>query len=268
MDLVRTMGPVGMSECLIRTVDLCRTYMLGTRLVHALRGVAIEIHPGEFVAVMGPSGSGKSSLMNVIGMLDRATSGSYWFDGLDVSQLDHGPCAQLRSKRIGFVFQNFNLLGRNTALENVELPLIYAGVKRHERLRCAKWALEKVGLAERVHHWPSQLSGGEQQRVAIARALVNNPSLILADEPTGALDSITGLEIMKQLSALNDEGRTVILVTHDHDVAHHARRIIAMRDGRVVEDQVLVKASTRAVTLASPVHLWSDNAQRKSGVRP
>jgi putative ABC transport system ATP-binding protein len=237
-----------MSDCLIRTVDLCRDYMVGNRLVHALRGVTIEVHRGEFVAIMGPSGSGKSSLMNVIGVLDRATSGNYWFDGLDVSQLDHGQCAELRSGHIGFVFQNFSLLGRNTALENVELPLIYAGVPRHERLGRAKWALEKVGLAERMDHWPSQLSGGEQQRVAIARALVNNPSLILADEPTGALDSVTGLDIMKQLRAFNDEGRTIIVVTHDYDVARQAKRIITTRDGRVIEDGALSQVGAHMPT--------------------
>ena len=197
--------------------------------MHALRGVSLELHPGDFVAVVGPSGSGKSTLMNLLGLLDRPTEGSYFLAGQDVLELDPDQRAAVRNRRIGFVFQTFNLLARSTALENVELPLVYAGVARRERRRRAEAALASVGLADRRHHWPSQLSGGEQQRVAIARALVNDPLLILADEPTGALDSRTSLEILAHLQALNDAGRTIVLVTHDPTVARHAKRC---RDGR------------------------------------
>jgi len=223
---------------------------MGGRLLHALRDFTVNIRGGEFVSIMGPSGSGKSTLMNLIGLLDRATSGNYFFDGLNVSRLDHEKCARFRSRKIGFIFQNFSLMGRSTALENVELPLIYAGMAGRERMPRARAALERVGLAERINHWPGQLSGGEQQRVAIARALANDPSLILADEPTGALDSVTGLEIMKQLRALNDEGRTIVVVTHDFAVARHAKRIITMRDGRAIQDECVSERIDPADELA------------------
>jgi putative ABC transport system ATP-binding protein len=198
----------------------------------------MNIQCGEFVAIMGPSGSGKSTLINLLGLLDRPTHGCYLFEGRDMSRLHHDDRAMYRSRKIGFVFQNFSLLGRNTALENVELPLIYAGIPKGERLKRATVALDKVGLGERKGHWPAQLSGGEQQRVAIARALANDPVLILADEPTGALDSATGLEILASLQSLNEHGRTVIVVTHDPIVARHAKRIITMRDGRAIRDEL------------------------------
>jgi putative ABC transport system ATP-binding protein len=221
---------------LIRAVGLGKAYRMGPTTVQALRGVSLELHAGDFVAVMGPSGSGKSTLMNLLGLLDRPTAGSYLLDGRDVGGLDREARAVVRSRSIGFVFQSFNLLGRSTALENVELPLVYAGVPRAERRSRAEAALERVGLADRRGHWPGQLSGGEQQRVAIARALASDPLLILADEPTGALDSRTSREILAQLQALNDAGRTIVLVTHDPQVARHARRVVAMQDGRAVQE--------------------------------
>lgn len=229
-------APNQVTDPLIETVRLCKYYEMGGRLLSALRDISIEIRRTEFVAVMGPSGSGKTSLMNVLGLLDRPTCGSFRFDGVDVSRVHPDSCARLRSERIGFVFQNFSLLARSTALENVELPLVYAGLTASKRTYQAKWALEKVGLADRTNHWPSQLSGGEQQRVAIARALVNDPSVILADEPTGSLDSVTGAEIMNRLCALNNEGRTIVIVTHDLGVASHAKQVISMRDGSIVAD--------------------------------
>ncbi|SDB74934.1 ABC transporter ATP-binding protein [Belnapia rosea] len=221
---------------LIRLTDIHKGHRLDQRIVHALRGVTLDIHAGEFVAVMGASGSGKSTLMNVLGLMDRPTSGRYLLAGQDVQQLDHDGRAALRSREIGFIFQAFNLLGRSTAVENVELALIYAGHPRKERRLRAADALERVGLKDRQHHWPGQLSGGEQQRVAIARVLATNPRLILADEPTGALDSVTGSEILGFLEALNAAGRTIVLVTHDPAVAQRARRIVSMRDGRLVSD--------------------------------
>ncbi|MBI3975160.1 MAG: ABC transporter ATP-binding protein [Armatimonadetes bacterium] len=213
--------------------DVTKTYRMGAVDVPALRGVTLRIAPGEFVAVMGPSGSGKSTCMNILGLLDRPTSGRCLFDGRDVASLSDGERARLRNRRLGFVFQSFNLLPRTPAVENVELPMVYAG--RFERPR-ALAVLERVGLAARAHHLPTQLSGGEQQRVAIARALVMEPAVILADEPTGNLDSATSAEIMGLLAALNREGMTVVLVTHEADVAAHARRIVRFRDGRVVRD--------------------------------
>ncbi len=213
--------------------------------VHALRGISLELHPGDFVAIVGPSGSGKSTLMHLLGLLDRPTEGSYFLAGQDVLELDPDERAQVRNQRIGFVFQTFNLLARSTALENVELPLVYAGVARRERRRRAEAALASVGLGDRRDHWPSQLSGGEQQRVAIARALVNDPLLILADEPTGALDSRTSLEILAHLQALNEAGRTIVLVTHDPTVARHTRRIVMMRDGRAVREERVPRAARR-----------------------
>jgi putative ABC transport system ATP-binding protein len=223
---------------LIRVVDLTKEYRNGDTVVRALRGITLEIYEGEFVAVMGPSGSGKSTLMSLFGLLDRPTSGCHLLDGREVAGLDEDTAARLRNRAIGFVFQTFNLLARSTALENVELPLAYAGVAKKECRRRATEALRRVGLDDRMNHWPRQLSGGEQQRVAIARALVGDPRLILADEPTGSLDSRTGLEILAFLQFLNRAGRTIVMVTHDRTVAGHAARIVSMQDGRVVGDEV------------------------------
>jgi putative ABC transport system ATP-binding protein len=221
----------------IRIEDVHKIYDLGEIQVRALRGVSVDIYPGEFVAIMGASGSGKSTLMNILGCLDRPTKGRYLLDGKDVSGLTKGELAKIRSQRIGFVFQQFNLLSRTSALENVELPTIYAGVPIAERERRAKEALDRVGLADRAGHFPSQLSGGQQQRVAIARGLVNNPSLLLADEPTGNLDSRTSVEIMGIFQKLNDEhGLTVVIVTHEQDIAQYAKRAIEFRDGRIRTD--------------------------------
>lgn len=225
-------------KSLIEVEGLRKEYVLGDQTVHALDGVSLSIAAGEFVAVMGPSGSGKSTFMNMIGCLDRPSAGHYWLSGEDVSGLDVDALAGIRNRRIGFVFQQFNLLPRTSALENVELPLIYAGLESTERHERARRRLTQVGLAARMDHQPSQLSGGQQQRVAIARALVNNPALILADEPTGALDSRTSLEIMALMQQLNSEGMTIVLVTHEHDVAAYARRLITFRDGRVIGDEV------------------------------
>ena len=218
---------------ILRTVGLTKTYTIGKVAVHALRGVDLAIEEGEFVAIMGPSGSGKSTLMNMIGCLDRPTSGELYIRGADVSKLSGDQLARVRNKEIGFVFQQFNLLPGLNAVENVELPLLYAGVRPKERRRRAEEALEMVGLADRRTHKPMELSGGQQQRVAIARALVNDPAILLADEPTGALDSRTGEEIMALFRSLNAQGRTVVLVTHERDVAENAGRIIHIRDGRV-----------------------------------
>jgi putative ABC transport system ATP-binding protein len=221
----------------IRLENIHKTYVLGEMQVHALRGVSLEIYPSEFVAVMGASGSGKSTLMNIIGCLDKPTRGRYLLDGNDVSGLSKNQLAKIRSQKIGFVFQQFNLLSRTSALENVELPTIYAGVPIVERERRAQEALERVGLADRAGHFPSQLSGGQQQRVAIARALVNNPSLLLADEPTGNLDSRTSVEIMEILQKLNDDhGLTVVIVTHEPDIAQYAKRALEFRDGKLKKD--------------------------------
>jgi len=222
---------------LIRTHDLRKDYVLGDNVVHALAGVSLTIAAGEFVAVMGPSGSGKSTFMNMIGCLDRPSSGDYWLAGEDVARMKSDALAAVRNRRIGFVFQQFNLLARTSALENVELPLMYANVPAQERHRRAVEKLKLVGLGERSDHQPSQLSGGQQQRVAIARALVNNPSLILADEPTGALDSRTSVEIMALLQQLNRDGMTIVLVTHEQDVATFASRVVMFRDGKVLTDQ-------------------------------
>ena len=221
----------------IRLENVHKTYDLGEIQVHALRGVSLEIYPGEFVAVMGASGSGKSTLMNILGCLDRPSKGKYFLDGKDVSGHTKDELAAIRSRKIGFVFQQFNLLPRTSALENVELPTIYAGIPVEERDRRAEEALKRVGLAERAGHYPSQLSGGQQQRVAIARALVNSPSLLLADEPTGNLDSRTSVEIMEILQGLNDEhGLTVVIVTHEPDIARYAKRAIEFKDGRLRKD--------------------------------
>jgi putative ABC transport system ATP-binding protein len=221
---------------LIRTRDLVKIYRMGESEIHALDRVSVDIDKGEFVAVMGPSGSGKSTFMNVLGCLDRPTSGQYTLGGKRVSELAGDELAAVRNRSIGFVFQQFNLLPRTPAIENVELPLVYAGIERKLRVEKSKAMLERVGLAERAHHHPAQLSGGQQQRVAIARALVTEPLLILADEPTGALDSRTSLEIMRLLQELNRQGMTVVLVTHEPEIARFARRILGFRDGRVVQD--------------------------------
>jgi putative ABC transport system ATP-binding protein len=221
---------------LIETVDLWKTYKMGEEEIHALRGVSIQIEHGEYVAIMGPSGSGKSTLMNLIGCLDTPSKGSYLLNNKQVSQMNDNELARIRNEEIGFVFQTFNLLPRATALRNVELPLVYAGVSAKDREARAKAALEKVELGSRMSHRPNELSGGQRQRVAIARALVNNPSILLADEPTGNLDSKTGVEIMALFERLHQAGNTIILVTHEADVAAHAYRTIYIRDGQVEND--------------------------------
>jgi len=224
-------------EALIQTDDLWKTYEMGSTEVHALQGVSFKIARNEYVAIMGPSGSGKSTLMNLIGCLDTPTKGQYWLNGRLVSEMDDDELAHIRNKEIGFVFQTFNLLARATALHNVELPLIYSGVNSKERTERAKKSLQMVELSDRMDHKPNELSGGQRQRVAIARALVNNPSIILADEPTGNLDSQTGLEIMKLFDKLHSEGNTIILVTHERDIAVYAQRIISIRDGKIASDE-------------------------------
>jgi putative ABC transport system ATP-binding protein len=245
--------PAG-GEPLIRCESLAKRYEVGGGTVHALRELSLSVMPGEFVAVMGPSGSGKSTFMNLIGCLDRPSSGHYRLAGEPVDKMGRDALAAIRNRRIGFVFQQFNLLPRTTALDNVELPLLYAGVARAERRARALRRLGQVGLAERIDHHPAQLSGGQQQRVAIARALVNDPSLILADEPTGALDSRTSVEVMALLQALNREGITIVVVTHEADVAAFASRIISFRDGRVVRDATHVPNDAAAAleSMAEP----------------
>lgn len=228
-----------MSESLIRTVDLWKTYAMGSEEIHALHGVNFEIYPNEYVAIMGPSGSGKSTLMNLIGCLDTPTKGEYYLRGKLVSEMDDDELAYIRNREIGFVFQTFNLLARATALHNVELPLIYAGIPAEDRRKRATEALQQVELAERTNHRPNELSGGQRQRVAIARALVNNPSLLLADEPTGNLDSRTGTEIMSLFDRLHADGNTIILVTHEQEIAEHAHRVIHLRDGSIEKEQIV-----------------------------
>jgi putative ABC transport system ATP-binding protein len=221
---------------LIETRDLWKTYVMGDEEIHALRGVSISIERGEYVAIMGPSGSGKSTLMNLIGCLDTPSKGTYLLNGKMVSEMNDNELARIRNEEIGFVFQTFNLLPRASALANVELPLVYAGMSKQARLAQAKAAIEKVELTHRMTHKPNELSGGQRQRVAIARALVNNPSILLADEPTGNLDSKTGVEIMALFARLHEAGNTIILVTHEADIAAYAHRVIAIRDGEVAKD--------------------------------
>jgi len=235
----------------IRVADLRKTYQMGTNVVHALRGVSLSVHSGEFVAVMGPSGSGKSTFMNVIGCLDRPQHGSYELDGVEVTSLSNSELADVRNKKIGFIFQGYNLLPRMDALGNVMLPMLYAGVPANERRERAMEALAAVGMAERADHRPNELSGGQQQRVAIARALVNRPSLILADEPTGALDSRTSVEIMAILQQLNAAGSTIVVVTHEPDIASYCKRIVVFRDGQVLSDKVVDQPASAAATLAT-----------------
>ncbi|TAN54379.1 MAG: ABC transporter ATP-binding protein [Betaproteobacteria bacterium] len=239
---------------LIRTRELLKIYRVGDTEVRALDGVTMQITAGDFVAVMGPSGSGKSTFMNVLGCLDRPSGGEYLLDGEPVANLSDDALAEVRNRYVGFVFQNFNLLPRTSALENVELPLVYAGVAARERRLRAAEMIAKVGLAARAHHQPAQLSGGQQQRVAIARALVTRPKLILADEPTGALDSRTSLEIMALLQELNRTGMTVVIVTHENDIARFARRVLRFRDGRVVADEANQPLDAARLFAEEPAH--------------
>ena len=234
-------GVVGSAASpVIRVEDVHKYYELGETRVHALRGVSLEIEGGEFVAIMGASGSGKSTFMNMLGCLDRPSSGRYLLEGIDVSEHDKKSLALIRNQKIGFVFQGFNLLARTTALENTELPTLYAKIDKAERGKRAAEALAMVGLADRAQHFPSQMSGGQQQRVAVARALVNHPAILLADEPTGNLDSRTSIEIMEIFQKLNDEGLTIVLVTHEHDIAQFAKRVLVFRDGKVRKDDPVV----------------------------
>ena len=231
---VRDIRPIG--SLVIEIEGVTKLYEMGSETIHALRGIELKIHRNEYLAIMGPSGSGKSTLMNMLGCLDTPTAGRYKFNGRDVASMIDDELAEIRNREIGFVFQTFNLLPRSTALSNVELPLIYAGISPHERQRIAAEVLDHVGLGDRMHHKPNELSGGQRQRVAIARALVNKPSIILADEPTGNLDSKTGVEILALFEELYEKGNTLIVVTHEEDVARHARRVVRLRDGLIESD--------------------------------
>lgn len=242
-DLGAGAGPV------IQVTDLHKYYELGETRVHALRGVSLEIRAGEFVAIMGASGSGKSTFMNILGCLDKPSSGTYLLEGVDVSRHDKKALAHIRNQKIGFVFQGFNLLSRTTALENTELPTMYTKISTEERGKRAAESLAMVGLADRAHHFPSQVSGGQQQRVAIARALVNRPAILLADEPTGNLDSRTSVEVMEILQNLNDQGLTIVLVTHEHDIAEFAKRVLVFRDGRIRKDDPVLNRPKAAAVL-------------------
>ena len=233
-----------MTELVIQVIDLVREYQMGTEIVQALRGVSLEIRRNEYVAIMGPSGSGKSTMMNLLGCLDTPTSGEYWLNGQEVSRMPDDALARVRNKEIGFVFQTFNLLPRASALQNGELPLVYAGVSGRERRDRSRRALDRVGLGDRMSHKPNELSGGQRQRVAIARALVNEPSILLADEPTGNLDSATSTEVMRVFDRLQSQGQTIIVVTHEADIAAHASRVVTLRDGRIASD--LVQERVRA----------------------
>ncbi|HEX6808583.1 MAG TPA: ABC transporter ATP-binding protein [Gemmatimonadaceae bacterium] len=240
-------------DAVLRVVDVHKYYSLGETRVHALRGVSLEVEPGGFVAVMGASGSGKSTLMNILGCLDRPSSGQYLLDGTDVSRLDKRALASIRNRRLGFVFQGFNLLARTTALENILLPTLYTKIDQPERARRGADALSLVGLENRAGHYPSQMSGGQQQRVAIARALVNQPAVLLADEPTGNLDSRTSVEIMQVFQDLNDRGLTIVMVTHEPDIAQFAKRMIVFRDGRIRTDAAVAdRPRARAVLATMP----------------
>jgi putative ABC transport system ATP-binding protein len=241
----------------IRAEDIHKYYELGETRVHALRGVSVDVQRGEFVAVMGASGSGKSTFMNILGCLDRPSSGRYLLEGVDVSQHDKRALAHIRNQKIGFVFQGFNLLARTTALENTELPTLYSKISQEERQRRAAEALAMVGLADRAEHFPSQMSGGQQQRVAVARALVNRPSILLADEPTGNLDSRTSVEIMEVFQNLNDKGLTVVMVTHEHDIAEFAKRVLIFRDGKIRKDEP-VRSRPRAAEVLKTLPTLED----------
>jgi len=238
-----------LGQPIIRVRDVHKYYELGETRVHALRGVSLEIRRGEFLGIMGASGSGKSTFMNIVGCLDRPTSGEYILDETDVAGLSKEQLAAIRNRKIGFVFQGFNLLSRTTALENVELPTLYARIPKEDREKRAVEALELVGLGDRIHHYPSQLSGGQQQRVAIARALVNKPAILLADEPTGNLDSRTSVEIMDIFQKLNAEGLTIMMVTHEHDIAEFAKRNIVFRDGKIRRDELVANSPSAAEVL-------------------